>query len=154
MLRIIHLCAALAASTLIATFFVSTIAVELLGDQSIVTQVKHLIVFPGLFFLVPAIATAGATGFALASKRTGKRIAAKKKRMPVIGVNGVFVLVPCAILLNRWATAGNFDHVFWLVQVLELVAGFVNLSLMGLNIRDGLKLTGSWRESRSAQRLV
>jgi hypothetical protein len=154
MTRTIHFVAALAASALIFTFFVCTIAAELLGEHELVAWVKHLIVFPGLFFLVPAIATAGITGFLLARRRSGARVQAKKKRMPIIGVNGIVVLVPCAILLDRWAAGGRFDTVFWLVQTLELLAGFVNLSLMGLNLRDGLKLSGKWRASGSAQGLA
>lgn len=66
----------------------------------------------------------------------------KKKRMPFIAVNGLFVLVPSAIFLNRWAALGAFDTMFYLVQSVELVAGAANLTLMGLNIRDGLKISG------------
>jgi hypothetical protein len=34
---------------------------------------------------------------------------------------------------------------FYLVQGLELLAGAVNLALMGLNMRDGLKMSGRFR---------
>jgi hypothetical protein len=55
------------------------------------------------------------------------------------------VLVPCAIILDRWAAAGAFDASFYAVQAIELVAGAVNLTLMGLNVRDGLRMTGRLR---------
>ena len=58
---------------------------------------------------------------------------------------GLLVLVPCALVLNRWAAAGAFDAMFYAVQALELVAGAVNLTLMGLNIRDGLRISGRLR---------
>ena len=54
-------------------------------------------------------------------------------------------VIPCAVFLNRWASAGTFDSTFYLVQGLELLAGAVNLTLMGLNIRDGLKMSGRFR---------
>jgi hypothetical protein len=49
--------------------------------------------------------------------------------------------VPCAIFLQQLASAGLFDQTFAVVQALELAAGAVNLTLLGLNIRDGFKLS-------------
>jgi hypothetical protein len=66
----------------------------------------------------------------------------KKKRMPFIAANGLIILIPCAILLDSWASQGLLDARFYLVQGLELVAGGTNLVLMGMNIRDGLTLSG------------
>ena len=64
------------------------------------------------------------------------------KRMPFIAANGLLILVPAAIFLDQWASAGAFDTKFYLVQAVELLAGAVNLTLMGLNMRDGLRLSG------------
>jgi len=33
-------------------------------------------------------------------------------------------------------------------QALELLAGAVNLALMGLNFRDGLRLSNRWRRQK------
>jgi len=43
------------------------------------------------------------------------------------------------------AAAGEFNTAFYAVQALELVAGAANLTLMGMNIRDGLTLSGRLR---------
>ena len=145
MLRTFHLLAGLLATLTIATFFSATLLVELFGAQAAVASLKHLIVFPGLFVLVPAIAATGGTGFALSKTRQGHLVQAKMKRMPFIAANGLLVLLPAAILLDRWASQGAFDNWFYLVQAVELLAGATNLTLMGLNIRDGLKLTGRFR---------
>jgi len=67
---------------------------------------------------------------------------AKKKRMPVIALNGLLILLPAAFYLQSKAAVGDFDAQFYLVQALELVAGALNLTLMGFNIRDGLTMTG------------
>ncbi len=61
--------------------------------------------------------------------------------MPFIAANGLLVLVPCAIVLNRWAASGSFDTAFHALQAIELIAGAINLTLMGLNARDGLRMT-------------
>ncbi len=141
----IHLVAATLATLCIATFFTSTILVELFGSPNWISTVKGLIVMPGLIILVIAIAITGGTGFALSKKRKGKLVANKKRRMPIIGANGLLVLIPAAIFLNQWATVHSFDMKFYIVQGLELLAGALNLFLMGMNMRDGLKMTGKIR---------
>jgi len=143
----IHFLAGLLATLTIATFFSATLFSELLGSPDTIATVKALIVMPGLFILIPAIAATGASGFTLSKSRQGRLIAAKKKRMSFIAANGVLFLVPCAIFLNRWAAAGTFDTTFYLVQGLELLAGATNLGLMGLNIRYGLRMSRRLRKS-------
>lgn len=152
MLTRAHLIAGLLATLTIATFFLSTVIVELLGSHEAVAVIKLLIVTPGLFILVPAIAAAGGTGFVLSKSRKGRLVDAKKKRMPFIAANGLLVLLPSAIFLNRLASAGAFETTFYVVQGVELLAGAVNLTLMGLNIRDGMKMTGRFRVSPTAAR--
>lgn len=142
-----HLIAGILAPLCIATFFVSTVLVELFGSQTAVAQLKSLIVTPGLWILIPAIAAAGGSGLFLSKSRRGRLVDTKKKRMPFIAANGLLVLVPCAIFLNRWAAAGMFDTTFYVVQAIELIAGAINLTLMILNARDGLRLAGRLRVS-------
>jgi len=148
MTKHVHLLAGLLATLVIATFFISTILVELFASQQAVATVKYLIVVPGLFILVPSIAASGGSGFVLSKSRRGKLVLTKKKRMPFIAANGIFILVPAAIFLNRLASEGTFDTTFYLVQGIELLAGSVNLTLMAMNIRDGLKMSGRFRVSK------
>lgn len=137
-----HLVAGILAPLCIVAFFLSTVVVEVFGSHAAVAQLKSLIVAPGLWILIPAIAAAGGSGMWLSRSRKGRLVDAKKKRMPFIAANGLLVLVPCAIVLNRWAAAGSFDTAFYAVQAFELVAGAVNLTLLGLNVRDGLRMAG------------
>ncbi len=145
MLKLVHRVGGILAPLCIATFFLSTLLVELFGSHQAVTQLKSLIVTPGLWILIPAIAAAGGSGFFLSKSRRGRLVDAKKKRMPFIAANGLFVLVPCAIVLNRWAAAGAFDTAFYGVQAVELIAGAINLVLMGMNVRDGFRMAGRLR---------
>ncbi len=142
MTKKVHLSVGILATLTIATFLASTVMVEFLGSLDAVARVKSFIVFPGLWVLVPAIAATGGTGFALSKSRQGRLVDVKKKRMPFIAANGLIILIPCAILLDSWASQGLLDARFYLVQGLELVAGGTNLVLMGMNIRDGLTLSG------------
>ena len=147
MKQVVHRIAAITATLCIAAFFSSTVLVELIGSPGSIASVKSLIVFPGLFILIPAIAMTAGTGFSLANRRTGRLVASKKKRMPLIGANGLLVLLPSAIYLDHLAATGSFGTPFFVVQGLELVAGATNLTLMSLNIRDGLRLSGNIRKA-------
>lgn len=154
MKRKIHLLAAIASTLCIAIFFTSTIIVELFSSKETISTLKALIVIPGLYILIPAMALVGATGFSAGKNRKGHLITSKKKRMPFIAVNGLFVLTPCAIFLSLWAATGIFDARFYIVQGIELVAGATNLVLMGLNVRDGLRMTGKLRRNSSTNQNV
>ena len=144
-----HRIAGILALLCIATFFLSTILVELFGSHAAVAQLKSLIVTPGLWILIPAVAAAGGSGMFLSKSRKVRLVDAKKKRMRFIAANGLLVLVPCAIVLDRWAAVGSFDTSFYLVQAIELLAGATNLMLMGLNVRDGLRMTGRLRVAKT-----
>lgn len=146
MIRRIHVAAALTGFFAILTFWLSTISVELLGTETQIAFIKEAIAF-GLFLLVPALAVAGASGAYMGRGSTDLRILAKKHRMPFIAANGVLILVPAVIYLDRLASRGDFGATFLTVQSIELVAGLVNLMLMSLNIRDGMRLTGDTRTS-------
>jgi len=149
---ILHRLAAPIAILCIATFFSTTIFVELFGTAESIATLKSLIVWPGLFILVPSIALTGASGFVFAKARSRKLIQQKKKRMPFIGVNGILVLIPCAVFLDLWASAGAFDSRFYVVQAIELLAGTINLMLMGLNMRDGLRMSGRFGQPKPRSR--
>ncbi|MDP5208296.1 CDGSH iron-sulfur domain-containing protein [Microbulbifer sp. 2205BS26-8] len=126
---------------MIATFWTSTVVSELIGHQAAITAVKNGIVW-GMLVLIPSMVIAGGSGMSLGQRRGDQGVVAKKKRMPIIALNGLIVLLPSAVFLASKANAGSFDSVFYAVQTLELIAGATNLTLMGLNIRDGLRLTG------------
>ena len=144
----IHLIAGAVATLTIASFFAATIIVEIFGSMEAIAKVKSLIVVPGLLVLIPAIAATGGTGFALSKSRNGRLVENKKKRMSIIGANGVLILAPAAILLNEWASAGSLGTGFYIVQTIEIIAGATNLAMMSLNIRDGLKLCGRLRPQK------
>lgn len=140
MIRTLHPIAGITAFLTIFAFWTSTVAVELAGDHAEIAAVKQAILW-GLIVLIPAMALAGASGFRLGAKSANPTLASKRRRMPVIALNGLFVLVPCAIFLQQSASAGAFDQSFVLVQGVELIAGALNLTLIGLSIRDGFAIT-------------
>ncbi|USD39228.1 hypothetical protein [Ferrimonas sp. SCSIO 43195] len=134
-----HRLAATLAFLIILTFFSSTLIAELLGNDRVISATKHAIVY-GIWLLVPVMALTGITGMKLAPKASSGPIGRKKKRMPIIALNGLLILIPAAIYLDHLASQGLMTGVFWWVQGLELTAGAANLILMGLNVIDGRRL--------------
>lgn len=125
----------------ITTFWLSTVVSELFLDQASVVAVKNA-VLTGMWLLIPAMAATGGSGFALARTRRGRLVDVKARRMKVIAGNGLLVLLPSAWVLASWANAGRFDGAFYALQGVELLAGAANLTLLVLNMRDGLRLSG------------
>ena len=148
--RVHPIAGALALLTMVI-FWASTVAVELLGDRSDVVAVKHAIMW-GLLVLVPALAATGGTGFLRAGRSRNARIQAKKRRMQIVAPIGILVLVPCVLYLGTTSSAAGLGTYFYSVQAIELVAGAVNITLMSLNARDGLRLTGRIGARRVAVR--
>jgi hypothetical protein len=140
MIRVLHLVAGAVGLLCIAAFWTSTVAVEMLGGPASILAVKAAVLW-GLFILVPAMGAAGATGFRMAGRSAEPHVARKRRRMPFIALNGLLVLVPCAVFFHARAAAGDLGDSFAVVQGIELLAGAMNLALMGLNMRDGLVLT-------------
>jgi len=146
MLRIVHPVAGFIAILTIATFWLSTALSELFASEATVVAVKSAIPW-GFFLLIPALAATGGSGFVLSKGQREGLVGAKLKRMPFIVANGLLVLIPSALFLASKAKAGEFDPAFYTVQGLELLAGAVNITLLGLGIRDGMSLT-QWRRKR------
>ncbi len=141
--RIIHPIAGLVAILTIATFWLSTTISELFASEATVIAVKSAIPW-GFILLVPALAATGGSGFFLSKGQRQGLVGTKLKRMPFIGANGLLVLIPAALFLASKAKAGEFDATFYTVQALELIAGAVNITLLGLSMRDGMAVT-QWR---------
>lgn len=125
----------------ILSFWTATIISELTGSPAAISGVKLAIPW-GLPILILALAVTAITGRHLAGHSPTRLIQAKQRRMPIIAANGLLVLVPSAIILAILAGRGQLGVAFYCVQALELVAGAINLTLMSLNARDGLSLTG------------
>lgn len=148
MKAIIHASAGTVAMLCILSFWTSTAISELFLSEEAVVAVKQAIL-QGMWLLVPAMAIVGGSGISLAGGRAGRLVESKKKRMPFIALNGLLVMVPAAFFLSHKAAAGEFDAVFYAFQALELAVGLVQLTLMGLNLSDGLKLAGRLRRVQS-----
>ncbi len=146
MLKAVHPIAGAIATLTIATFWTSTVLSEAFGSKETVVAVKTAIPW-GFLVLIPALAAAGGSGFKLANGRRAGLIGVKLKRMPFIAANGIIVLIPAALFLASKANAGEFDATFYAAQAVELAAGAINLTLLCLNMRDGLRMKGRLRRA-------
>jgi hypothetical protein len=139
MKTLIHRTAAGLAALMIIAFLAATLISELFLSLHAVAAVKQTILLALIGFIPLLMVTAG-TGFALGKGRSGALVKAKRRRMPLIALNGMLVLVPLAFYLNYKAQASAFDSWFYFAQILELIAGAGNLTLIFLNMRDGMRI--------------
>jgi hypothetical protein len=145
--RGIHRAAAIAALLLLAGFWGATAYSELFAEHATVARVKRGIAF-GVMVLLPVMVALGLSGRVLSGKASALGLPGKKlKRMKIIAANGIGVLVPAAFVLAWLAGRGSFGVLFYAVQAVELLAGAVNVSLLLLNARDGLILSGRLRKA-------
>lgn len=135
MIKRLHPLAGALAMATILTFWLSSAFSELFASLETVASVKRAILW-AMPVLILSLMLTGASGFRLAP------IKAKLFRMKIVAANGLLVLLPSAVFLDRLAASGHFDALFYSVQGLELAGGGVNLALMALNVRDGLALKG------------
>ena len=148
MKKSIHAIAGVIGFLLILSFWTSTVITELFASQETVAITKALIL-NGMFILIPAMVIAGGSGMSMGKNRKDPWAVAKKKRMPIIALNGLLVLLPSAWFLASQSAAGAYGSTFYIVQGIELIAGAANLTMMGLNIRDGLTMTGKIRRKKN-----
>lgn len=146
MLQYIHKTTAISAYLLILAFFTSTLLVELLASDTEIILIKKII-FYTVFLLVPLMATAGITGNIIARGIDNATVSAKKKRMPIIALNGICILIPLAYVLHTLAQENAIDSFFFLIQGIELLFGALNIYLMTRNMLDGKNIKGISRKS-------
>lgn len=138
-LPIAHGVAGAVALLTISVFLTSTAVSEFVGDPALVARVKGNIAW-ALLLLVPALITVGGTGRLLAGGSPRGLAGKKYRRMRIVAALGLLVLVPAALLLARWAAEGRYGPAFYAVQGAELLAGAINLVLLGCSFGDGLRL--------------
>ncbi|MGO8893824.1 MAG: hypothetical protein ACLP8X_06820 [Streptosporangiaceae bacterium] len=142
-----HLAAAAGALALIATFLVSSAVTELIGTAGDVHIVRQWIVF-GLPVLIGCLATAALSGRRLARNSRAAVIRRKERRMRIIAAAGIVVLVPCALILDDLTASASAGGVVTALEIAEILAGSLNLTLLVLNFRDGRGLTRPRRPAR------
>lgn len=151
MKTIIHAIAGLSAMLLVIVFQTATILSELAFSHAEVAVVKFWIVC-GIGLMVVLMAGTGASGKLLAIGRAGAVIDVKTRRMMVLATNGLLIMVPSAVFLWLWSSAGRFGALFYTVQAIEIACGLLQLTLLALNARDGFQLTRRKREIAKARR--
>jgi hypothetical protein len=135
-----HLAAAVGALALITTFLVSSAVTELIGNVGDVHSLRQWIVF-GLPVLIACLATAALSGRRLARNSRATVIRRKQRRMQIVAAAGIVVLVPCALILDYLTAGASAGGAVTALEITEIVAGALNLTLLVLNFRDGRGLS-------------
>ncbi len=140
MLPKLHAAVGALALLIIAGFWTATVTTILIGDKYLIAMTKLTIAW-GLLALIPALMLTGLSGHRLAQKMRGPVIAAKQARMKWAAILGIIVLVPSALILLPLAMQGQGGAIYWALQIVELLAGATNITLLSLNMREGLRLS-------------
>lgn len=144
----IHIAASIIAVITIGSFFSFSLIAEIMGSDLFIKQVKTGILY-GLPILIIAMPMLALSGKKLARNSKNLILAKKTKRMKLIAINGI-ILISLAVYLYYHATYRSIDIRFLIVQIAELSIGFINLLLITMNIRAGIKLSGRKRKVLSS----
>ncbi len=138
--KLLHQTAATIAFATIASFLLSTLTAEFIGDHELIAVVKKAIVY-GLSILIICIPLTVISGKRLAAFYPNNLyVKAKTKRMKWIGINAVIFLIPLAITLNYFAQNNQLDMSFYSLQALEIVCGLINIFLFIKMFADGRQI--------------
>jgi hypothetical protein len=149
----IHRLSAVLALVILSSFWIATLVSELLLDVAAVMATKRGIAF-ALVLLVPCMAALNISGARITGARNGPLIARKRRILRIMGANAALVLVPCALALFWLSRDGSLGTTFYALQAIELVAGALNVTLLLVNVRAGLKLAGRLRRRPANPALV
>ncbi|WP_420601593.1 hypothetical protein [Flagellimonas sp.] len=139
-LLVIHITATIIAVITISTFFIVSLRAELIADKTLIKAVKTGILY-ALPILVIAMPSLAISGNKLAGKSKHPIVLKKLKRMKLVMANGI-ILISLVIFLYYRANHISIDSTFLYAQIAEFVFGLSNLTLIGLNIKSGLQLSG------------
>ncbi len=136
----IHVVATAFAILVISTFFISSLIAELDGAIDVIRTVKQGI-FYALPILILTMPTLAITGNKLAGNSKNPKVTEKKRRMKFVLFNGM-ILISLAVFLYYQSHFKMINNVFLIAQIMEFIFGLGNLTLIGLNVRAGLMLSG------------
>ena len=135
-----HISASIIAAVIILAFFSLSLIAEIKGDIQFIKSVKTFILYvlPVILIAMPMLKI---TGDKLAGKSCNPILLAKKRRMKLMIINGVG-LISLAIFLYYRSHFHTIDHIFLTAQIAELGLGLGNLTLIVLNAKSGMQLSG------------
>ncbi|MBU3538657.1 hypothetical protein [Polynucleobacter sp. UK-Gri1-W3] len=142
MKTILHSSAGIFSMFFLFVFFTATLVSEYFYSPQDVITVQQAILQAMLAYLF-LILIAGAIGLSLSKERKGRLVDVKKKRMLAIIFFSVGVLLPVVYLLAGQTLESDRGIFFFYLEGIELGVCALIMVLLGLNARDGAKLTAN-----------
>jgi hypothetical protein len=128
-LKLLNRIASTTAFLMIASFMISSLVSEFIGNHFLIANVKRTIFYSLLLLIMCMILTAVSTKKLTSLHPNIPLYLINVKRIKLIGLNGVIFLAPLATVLNYFAHKDNLDTTFYLLQSLELICGLINIFL-------------------------
>lgn len=140
----VHVGATIVAMLTILTFFSLSLFAEIQGEVQFIKQVKAFILYalPVMIITMPVLKI---TGDKLAGKAKNSIILVKQKRMKGMIINGMGLILLAVFLYCR-SHFYPLDKVFLLAQMVEFILGLGNLTLLILNAKGGMQLSGKGKK--------
>ena len=135
-----HIIGSIIAAITITMFFTFSLIAEIKGDETFIKQVKEGILF-SLPLLLVAMPMLNITGNKLAGESQNPIVLAKRRRMKFVLANGI-TLISLACFLYYRSHYQAIDGIFLTAQIAEFTLGLTNLTLIGINIKNGIQLSG------------
>lgn len=142
MKTLLHASAGVCALIMLLAYFVGTTITVLLYTPQDMILVEQTIL-QSMWVYIPLILIAGAIGLLLGNKRKGLIVEAKKRRMFLVVVFSLFGLLPNCYLLANNLLKDEQVIVLFVLQAIEFAVEIISITLLILNLRDGIRLTAN-----------
>lgn len=139
-LKSIYRLASTTAFLMIMFFMTSSLLSEFIGDPRIIASVKKTIFYSLPMLIVCMISTAISSKKMAALYPNLPYDLVRTKRIKLISLNGIVSLAPLATTLNYFAQHSRLDSTFYLLQILEIICGAINIYLLSKIIIDEKKV--------------
>ena len=137
-----HAAAGISSLTCLLIFLVVTINVEYSYSTSEMIAAQG-VMLQTMWVYIPLIFTAGGIGYILSKERKEEIVQVKKRRMVTIIAVSLFILMPCIYALANAARYEIEGPIFSGIEILEVLSLILLIVLLGLNARDGARLTAN-----------
>jgi hypothetical protein len=128
-LKLLNRIASTTAFLMIASFMLSSLVSEFIGNHVLIATVKRIIFYSLPVLIICMILTAASTKKLASLHHNIPYCLINVKRIKLMSLNGVIFLAPLATVLNYFAQKDNLDTIFYLLQSLELICGLINILL-------------------------
>lgn len=128
---------------LLAIFYLVAISVAQFAYTPLDMISIQQAILQSMWVYIPLILMTGGVGLVLSRDRQGRIVESKKKRMMVIVSCSLLILLPSVYAMAVRDPNKDVGNLMQAIQALEVLTLMLLIVLLGLNFRDGSRLTAN-----------